>query len=330
MISLIIPVYRAEAYLPATLASVLAQTYTDWECILVDDGSPDSSGEICDRFAAEDARFRVIHQANGGVSAARNAGLAAASGEFAAFVDADDQLDPAYMERLSAAMTDGVDLVFCDFVRVDPAGEVLYSAAFAGKLSDLLAEHPASCIPCTDRSLAALWTAGALSTSCIKLYRRSILDHRFDSGLSYAEDSLFVSGAALKARSIAFVDAPLYRYLYREGSLSAGWWPGLLTQRSRSLTVIAERFAGEGYPQAAAAAREMRDSLNPEAFFAQLTDPRQQLALLKEYCALDNYPEMLAVVRATRSRLTGTVYRLRSPRLLRIFLKRMMQRRGEG
>lgn len=100
MVSVIIPIYRAEKYIRRSVASAQAQTYPNLEIVLIDDGSPDQCPRLCDRFAAEDARIRVVHQVNGGVSAARNAGLMAASGEWAFFLDADDQMLPDTIETL--------------------------------------------------------------------------------------------------------------------------------------------------------------------------------------------------------------------------------------
>ena len=100
MISIIIPIYKAEDYLSRCIDSVISQTYTDWECILVDDGSPDKSGEICDDYSRKDERIRVLHKANGGVSSARNLGIDIAKGEWVTFVDADDYILPDYIERL--------------------------------------------------------------------------------------------------------------------------------------------------------------------------------------------------------------------------------------
>ena len=102
MISIIVPVYRTEAWLEKCVRSVLTQTDGDWELILVDDGSPDNAGALCDRLAGEDARIRVIHQENAGVSAARNRGLDEARGAFAVFLDSDDWVDADYLERLRA------------------------------------------------------------------------------------------------------------------------------------------------------------------------------------------------------------------------------------
>ena len=117
MISVIIPVYKVEQYLDNCLQSVLAQTYTDWECILVDDGSPDASGEICDQWHAKDGRFICIHQKNQGVSTARNNGLKQAKGEYIGFVDSDDWVDLEFFETLYDSFTKfDADIVVGNYV----------------------------------------------------------------------------------------------------------------------------------------------------------------------------------------------------------------------
>ena len=100
MISIIVPVYKAEKYLSRCVDSILGQTYKDLEVILVDDGSPDGSGVLCDAYAAKDSRVRVIHKENGGVSTARNVGLDAAGGDYISFVDSDDYVDPDMYEKM--------------------------------------------------------------------------------------------------------------------------------------------------------------------------------------------------------------------------------------
>ena len=127
LITVIVPVYKAEAYLEACIRSVLAQTLTRWELILVDDGSPDGCPWICDRYAAADARIRVLHQENRGISLARNAGLDAAMGAWITFLDADDLLPEDALERLmTAALETRADLIMGNFVRKadgDTAGQ---------------------------------------------------------------------------------------------------------------------------------------------------------------------------------------------------------------
>ena len=100
-ISVIVPVYKVEQFLPACVQSILGQTFADFELILVDDGSPDGCGALCDAYAGQDGRVRVIHQKNGGLSAARNSGIAAAKGELLAFVDSDDLLHRRMLEVLA-------------------------------------------------------------------------------------------------------------------------------------------------------------------------------------------------------------------------------------
>ena len=114
-VSILIPVYNEEVYLPRCLDSIVGQTLQSWELLLVDDGSTDRSGSICDSYAARDSRIRVIHQENAGISAARNAGLAAAAGKYIGFVDSDDWIAPEMFQRLLtiAGETD-CPLVMCD------------------------------------------------------------------------------------------------------------------------------------------------------------------------------------------------------------------------
>lgn len=123
LLSIIVPVYDVERYLPKCMDSILAQTFTDFELILVDDGSPDNCPALCDAAAAKDARIRVIHQKNGGLSAARNAGLDAARGAWIGFVDSDDYIAPEMYEALyHAVQSTGADLALCDYAEVDETG----------------------------------------------------------------------------------------------------------------------------------------------------------------------------------------------------------------
>lgn len=117
-VSIIIPIYNVERYLPECLDSILAQTEQNWEAILVDDGATDSSGAICNDYAANDNRFRVIHKENGGAASAKNAGLDAAEGEYVTFIDSDDWVEPDWLEKmLSAFDSAGVDIAECDFTK---------------------------------------------------------------------------------------------------------------------------------------------------------------------------------------------------------------------
>lgn len=116
LISIIVPIYNTEKYLSKCLDSIIAQTYTNWEAILVDDGSPDNCGRICDGYAAKDKRFRVIHQQNGGVSVARQTGLDNATGDYIIHCDPDDWIEPTMLEEMvECAISNDADMVICDF-----------------------------------------------------------------------------------------------------------------------------------------------------------------------------------------------------------------------
>ena len=118
MLSVIIPVYQAEQVLEKCIDSVLAQSFQDLEIILVDDGSTDRSGVICDNYAKQDSRIKVIHKKNAGVSAARNSGLSLASGEYIAFVDSDDYLEPnMYQSMMDKMLKYNCDVVMCDCIK---------------------------------------------------------------------------------------------------------------------------------------------------------------------------------------------------------------------
>ena len=125
-ISIIVPVYQVEKYLNECIDSILAQTFTDFELILVDDGSPDNCPALCDAAAKRNSRVRVIHKQNGGVSTARNAGLDAAQGNWIAFVDSDDTVEPEYLEKMHKAVLEtGADFAICSSQCIDETGKTL-------------------------------------------------------------------------------------------------------------------------------------------------------------------------------------------------------------
>ena len=120
LISVIVPVYKVEAYLPRCIRSLLRQSYKHLEILLIDDGSPDRCGEICDEYAEKDKRINVIHKENGGLPSARNAGLEIAKGEYVAFIDSDDMIESNYLELLYASnRQENSDISFCKFSRFD-------------------------------------------------------------------------------------------------------------------------------------------------------------------------------------------------------------------
>lgn len=213
-ISIIIPVYNAEEYLDRCLKSVLDQGFASYEVILVDDGSTDSSALICDRYSATDSRFRTIHKPNGGVSSARNAGLALAKGEYVMFLDSDDALCPNALDLMTDQLK-GEDLVIGGFVEYISAiphrTEVPRFAESYSKsqIQDFFeAELRRNCV--------------LLDSPWAKLYKRKSLGElTFCENLSYAEDKLFVFNFLARCNSIRSVDSPVYQYILRAGSLGS-------------------------------------------------------------------------------------------------------------
>ncbi len=127
-LSIIIPIYNVEKYLPTCIESFLSQTYTDFELLLIDDGSPDSCGQICDEYAAKDSRIRVFHKENEGVSRARNLGLDNARGEIISFVDADDWVTPSYCDTIVSNMENKDFLLFSETWYYEDGCVAFYSA----------------------------------------------------------------------------------------------------------------------------------------------------------------------------------------------------------
>lgn len=214
LITIIIPVYNVEQYLPDCLESVISQTYTDWECILVDDGSRDLSARICDVYAAKDSRFKVIHQHNCGASRARNKGIKNASGEWIAFVDSDDIAKPDYLQNMiSATQNQNADLII---------GGIQYCHTATGERNDK--SYAPHIYEGEDIVKAYLSDYIHMNGGPIaKLYKRSIIiEHRieFNPMMHYAEDCNFMMTYVNHINSIAFIDVVDYIYRLHPNSLS--------------------------------------------------------------------------------------------------------------
>ena len=205
LISVIIPVYKVEAYLTACVESVLAQTYQKIEIILVDDGSPDNCPRMCDEFAARDSRVRVIHKENGGLSSARNAGIDVARGEYLAFLDSDDLWTPVFLERLYTALTKtGADFAVCLFRRFQ--GEPPKELPTAMETAGLSQREAFEC-------LFNIRNENMVIASN-KLYKRKIFDRiRYPQGILH-EDEAVIHEVIGIAERVAWVEEA--HYLYRE------------------------------------------------------------------------------------------------------------------
>ena len=203
-VSIIVPVYRVEEYLDRCLDSIIAQTFTDWECILIDDGSPDNSGKICDEYARIDDRFVVIHQNNAGVSAARNAGLNIARGEYITFVDSDDWVKNNFLyEQYNDIISDDYDVCVCGFANNGIKKNKKLNVFQAKK---------------------NLFTPkGFLGYPWLKIIKyQRIINHRFDTSITYCEDTDFFYRLFSDCKKILWTDKPLYYYENNPNSVTRG------------------------------------------------------------------------------------------------------------
>ena len=217
LISVVIPVYNVAEYLPQCLETVCGQTYKELEILLVDDGSTDRSGEICDEWALKDDRIKVIHKKNGGVSSARNEGLEAASGPLIGFVDSNDWLEPVMYEKLAAALreTPGADIAVCGFVD--------YPYGIDVPVPKGLKPHP----PCgiVDTVIALFERGGYFTSLWNKLFRRSAVFPEgrripFEADLSFGEDEVWLARVLGGCRRTVFVPEALYHWRPRAGSVT--------------------------------------------------------------------------------------------------------------
>lgn len=201
MVSIIVPVYNAEPYLRRCVDSILLQSYSKFEVILVDDGSTDESGKICDYYAQSDSRITVVHKQNGGISSARNAGLKLIRGDYIAFVDSDDWVERDFIESLLSMMSSNVEIASCcmflDYA--DNSKKESY-----GK-------------DCVMSSLDVIET-GLINQNCFgnyfcnKIFARKLFDGiQFPEGMVYEDVALFYK-VLLNAESIALIDRCLYHY----------------------------------------------------------------------------------------------------------------------
>ena len=207
MVSVIVPVYKVEYYIRECIDSILAQTYPDFELILVDDGSPDGCGRICDDYAKRDNRIKVVHKVNGGLTSARNAGLEVAKGEWIMHVDGDDWIEPDMIESLiEAAQITGADMVIGDFVKYGP------SAGY-NKLPTWSSDKKKSMTNYIAYVMTTIW--GSIA-------KRSLYaDHSLKSpdGISYCEDFHLIVRLCHFANKIVNVHRPFYHYRYRPASI---------------------------------------------------------------------------------------------------------------
>lgn len=236
MISVIVPVFRVEAYLTECVESILNQSFRDFECILVDDGSPDGCPAMCDAFARQDSRVRVIHRKNGGLSAARNTGLDAAKGEYITFVDSDDVLQPQFLEILLGLLErNHADLSLCGYQRFRDVPLAVSSEGKERVMTGL-------------EALAELnqWRseeATGMVVAWMKLYKRCLFDElRFRPGVLH-EDEFLTHHILYQCRTVARTSAQLYGYRLNPQSIMGTGASGIGFEHLILMDALSERIA---------------------------------------------------------------------------------------
>ena len=210
-ISVIVPVYNVEAYLERCVESILQQTYAHFELILINDGSTDSSGQICDHLASQYENIKVYHIENAGVSNARNMGIQLATGSWVTFIDSDDFVTQDYLATLASAV-EGANLGFV----IAPLHHIKN-----GIVTDLPPHSGKTELWSTEETMKELLMTTRTSFFPVaKLFKRDLLaDEKFNTNYHLAEDALFLTELLLKTRcSSVFIDKPIYYYDHREGS----------------------------------------------------------------------------------------------------------------
>lgn len=235
-VSIIVPVYKVESFLPKCIESIQNQTYKNWELILVDDGSPDNSGKVCDEYAKGDSRIRVLHKENGGVSSARNLGLENIKGEWVTFVDADDWLDANTLEQCMTFQDYDLIRFSANFVyKEDGSRNIPYMLTEGLAKEDLLSQVIAR------NSLLSVW-------GC--LFKASLIgnDIRFNTDLSNGEDWLVFVSLLCKTSCIQIINKPLYQYnCYNESSCVSNMSSRKINDSIKALDYICNLVDGIKY-----------------------------------------------------------------------------------
>lgn len=240
-ISIIIPVYNTEEYLPRCIESVLRQTYGDWELLLVDDGSKDNSGNICDCYARQDSRIRVIHNQNQGPAASRECGVKNTEGEFVMFVDSDDWLDENMLQIMYRQMGEsGAGIVCCIFKNINAKGKVFHPQLFSEECID--------CRTAEECIYQMHHTRYLTGSPCTKLFRRELFrDIDFHNNVTIGEDYSMIVQLVEKAECVRIISKELYFRFMRKGSISHGGYTERHRQAFDNYMQLRQRLV-EKYP----------------------------------------------------------------------------------
>lgn len=229
-ITIIVPVYNVEAYVRKSLQSIADQTFTNWECIVVDDGSTDGSGAICDEFAARDPRFKVIHQQNKGLPGARNSGMDIAQGRYIGFIDSDDYIHPdMYKVLLEAIEKTDADLAISQVRMVNSMEEQFLPnppLEFSVKTREQMFYHW-FVEPFARRWMAMVWN---------KLYRRELIGNERFAPMVPGQDQEFNMRMCIKCNRAVTINHVLYHWVIRDDSIS--WADGVARHQYEVLIIL--------------------------------------------------------------------------------------------
>lgn len=276
LISVIVPVYNVSTYLDKCVESLVEQTYTNLEIIFVNDGSTDSSGEICDLWAQKDSRIKVIHQQNAGLSGARNAALPVATGEYIMFVDSDDFLHPELCQTLYDSLDGAADISICDAAHAFPNDAPAFSISTDSEIMT-----PAEAI------IRMWYQKDFLPSAWGKLYRRQLFEcKRFTVGRLF-EDIDIMHEIFYEANSIIYNHSRLYGYVHREGSITTKRFSvrdlDILLIADKLLTFAQDKPELEKAAQAYAITAALRVYLNAPKDDTLSDGIAQAKALLSQY-----------------------------------------------
>lgn len=217
-VSIIVPIYNVEKYLRRCIDSILSQTFISFELLLIDDGSTDASGAICDEYALMDRRIHVTHQINRGVSAARNVGLDKSVGKYVCFVDSDDWVTSDYLATLMEQVQGFDVLFFCFFHRYNDESSMSLSLRRQCAVNEIEKEQLLLFLCKNDTGY------NVLGYTCDKIFRRDLIEKynlRFDENICLGEDEIFALAYCLKAQSLKVIPDVLYNYSQRAGGLAS-------------------------------------------------------------------------------------------------------------
>jgi glycosyltransferase involved in cell wall biosynthesis len=233
LISVIVPVYNVEKYLARCLDSIIAQTYTNLQIIVVDDGSTDNSSKICDEYAKKDKRIEVYHKKNEGVSSARNYGIQRTKGEIIGFVDSDDYVEASYIKLLEKNMQDNQsDISICGFKKV-----------YDGKSDTIIRYKDGACFDKKTFVNKIMNVENAFGVCHMKLIKKEVIgENAFDETLTVGEDALFMVSISTNVSKVSYVGQALYNYRINQSSVVRRYDKNYLKKYEQSMQQMKEKM----------------------------------------------------------------------------------------